>query len=186
MVNLSRLTRAYRYGSRHARGRMLATLIRAGGGQCGPGLEAEAGTTLRWASHAGIRIGSNVRFGRGVILDVPDGGELVIGDEVKIMHYTVVASFARIKIGAGSQIGESCSIRDSDHGLGDTENSLADSNISTETTLGRGVWLGRGVAVLRGSNVGDFARIGANSVVLGSRPIPAGATAVGAPARARR
>ncbi|TQJ49869.1 acyltransferase [Phycicoccus sp. SLBN-51] len=185
MVNLSRLTRAYRYGSRHARGRMLAALIRLGGGQCGPGLEVEAGTTLRWAPHRGLQIGSNVRFGRGVILDVPEGGELVLGDGVKIMHYTVVAAFARVEIGAGSQIGESCSIRDSDHGVGDATNSLADSNISDETRLGQGVWLGRGVAVLRGSTIGDFARVGANSVVLGSRPIPAGAIAVGAPAIAK-
>lgn len=48
-------------------------------------------------------------------------------------------------------------------------------------TLGQGVVVGAGAQVLGGFRVGDGARIGSNAVVV--KPVPAGATAVGNPAR---
>lgn len=47
--------------------------------------------------------------------------------------------------------------------------------------IGNGVEIGSGAAVLGAIKIGDGVRIGANSVVL--RDVPAGAVAVGAPAR---
>ncbi len=47
--------------------------------------------------------------------------------------------------------------------------------------IGRGSWIGERVSVLRGSDIGEFCTIGANSVVKGS--IPDYSIAVGAPAR---
>ncbi len=48
-------------------------------------------------------------------------------------------------------------------------------------TLGRNVVVGAGAQVLGGFEVGDNAKIGSNAVV--TKPVPAGATAVGNPAR---
>jgi serine O-acetyltransferase len=48
-------------------------------------------------------------------------------------------------------------------------------------TLGKGVVVGAGAKVLGGFTVGDGAKIGSNAVVV--KPVPAGATAVGNPAR---
>jgi serine O-acetyltransferase len=48
-------------------------------------------------------------------------------------------------------------------------------------TLGQGVVVGAGAQILGGFTVGDGARIGSNAVVI--KPVPAGATAVGNPAR---
>ena len=48
-------------------------------------------------------------------------------------------------------------------------------------TLGKGVVISAGAKVLGGFTVGDGARVGSNAVVL--KEIPAGATAVGIPAR---
>ncbi len=50
--------------------------------------------------------------------------------------------------------------------------------------IGDNVWLGDGVAVLAGADIGDGCVIGANSVVTG--PIPPRTVAVGAPARVVR
>lgn len=48
-------------------------------------------------------------------------------------------------------------------------------------TLGKGVVVGAGAQILGGFEIGDGARIGSNAVVV--KPVPAGATAVGNPAR---
>ena len=48
-------------------------------------------------------------------------------------------------------------------------------------TLGKDVVIGAGAKVLGGFTVGDGARVGSNAVV--TKPVPAGATAVGNPAR---
>lgn len=48
-------------------------------------------------------------------------------------------------------------------------------------TLGNGVVIGAGAKILGGFTVGDGARVGSNAVVV--KPVPAGATAVGNPAR---
>ena len=47
-------------------------------------------------------------------------------------------------------------------------------------TLGKGVVVGAGAKVLGGFTVGDYAKVGSNSVVV--KPVPAGATAIGIPA----
>ncbi|PLZ27202.1 serine acetyltransferase, partial [Fischerella thermalis WC559] len=47
--------------------------------------------------------------------------------------------------------------------------------------LGKGVEVGAGAKILGNVTIGDYARIGANAVVLCD--VPAGATAVGIPAK---
>lgn len=56
-------------------------------------------------------------------------------------------------------------------------------DLSAAPKLGRGVELGAGAAILGRIIIGDGAKIGANAVVLND--VPAGATAVGIPARHR-
>jgi serine O-acetyltransferase len=53
--------------------------------------------------------------------------------------------------------------------------------VKRHPTLGRNVVVGAGAQVLGGFTVGDGAKIGSNAVV--TKPVPAGATAVGNPAR---
>ena len=55
---------------------------------------------------------------------------------------------------------------------------------ATPITIGDEVWIGRGVTILAGTNIGDGATVGANAVV--TRDVPAGMTVVGIPARAIR
>ncbi len=47
--------------------------------------------------------------------------------------------------------------------------------------LGNNVWLGRGVAVLKGTNIGNHVVVGANAVV--TRSLPDSSVAMGIPAR---
>jgi serine O-acetyltransferase len=82
-----------------------------------------------------------------------------------------------IVIGETTEIGNDCTIYQGVT-LGGT--SLY-KGVKRHPTLGKGVVVSAGAKVLGGFTVGDGARIGSNAVVL--KEIPAGATAVGIPAR---
>ena len=107
----------------------------------------------RWAT--GIEIHPGATIGDGVFID--HGMGVVIGE-------TAV-------------VGDGCTIYQGVT-LGGT--SLTKGS-KRHPTLGRGVVVGAGAKVLGGFDVGDGAAIGSNAVV--TKPVPAGATAVGIPAR---
>jgi len=82
-----------------------------------------------------------------------------------------------IVIGETAQIGEGCTIYQGVT-LGGTSLTRGSKR---HPTLGRNVVVGAGAKVLGGFEVGDNASIGSNAVV--TKAVPAGATAVGIPAR---
>ncbi len=82
-----------------------------------------------------------------------------------------------VVVGETAEIGDGCTIYQGVT-LGGT--SLY-KGTKRHPTLGRNVVVGAGAKVLGGFTVGDGARIGSNAVV--TKPVPAGATAVGIPAR---
>ena len=140
---------------------------------CYPGLHAMV--MHRWA-HACWGVGlkwlgrfiSNVsRFLTGIEIHPA----AVIGSGVFFDHAMGVV------VGETAEIGEGCTIYQGVT-LGGT--SLY-KGAKRHPTLGRNVVVGAGAKVLGGFSVGDGAKIGSNAVV--TKPVPAGATAVGNPAR---
>ena len=114
----------------------------------------------RWVSQVarwftGIEIHPGARLGRRVFID--HGMGVVIGET--------------------AEVGDDCTIYQGVT-LGGT--SLT-RGAKRHPTLGRGVIVGANSQVLGGFAVGDDARIGSSAVVV--KPVPAGATAVGNPAR---
>ena len=95
----------------------------------------------------------------------------IIGDRVFFDHAMGVV------VGETAEIGDGCTIYQGVT-LGGT--SLYKGQ-KRHPTLGRNVVVGGGAKVLGGFTVGDGAKIGSNAVVV--RPVPAGATAIGIPAR---
>ena len=114
----------------------------------------------RWISHWG-------RFLTGI--EIHPGA--TIGQRVFIDHGMGVV------IGETAEIGDDCTIYQGVT-LGGT--SLY-KGAKRHPTLGRDVVVSAGAKVLGGFAVGDGAKIGSNAVVI--KPVPAGATAVGIPAR---
>jgi len=94
-----------------------------------------------------------------------------IGDRVFFDHAMGVV------VGETAEIGDGCTIYQGVT-LGGT--SLY-KGVKRHPTLGRNVVVGAGAKILGGFEVGDNAKIGSNAVV--TKPVPAGATAVGIPAR---
>ena len=95
----------------------------------------------------------------------------VIGERVFFDHAMGVV------VGETAEIGDGCTIYQGVT-LGGTSLYKGEKR---HPTLGRNVVVGGGAKVLGGFTVGDGARIGSNAVVV--KPVPAGATAIGIPAR---
>src|SRR6185369_3166089 len=140
---------------------------------CYPGLHALV--LHRWAHgcwthgwHWPARFISNVsRWWTGI--EIHPGA--TIGRRVFIDHGMGIV------IGETAEVGDECTIYQGVT-LGGT--SLY-KGAKRHPTLGKGVVVSAGAKILGGFTVGDGARVGANAVLL--KPVPAGATAVGIPAR---
>jgi serine O-acetyltransferase len=140
---------------------------------CYPGLHALV--MHRWA-HALWRRGLRwpARFvshvSRGLTgIEIHPGA--IIGRRVFIDHGMGLV------IGETAQVGDECTLY---HGVTLGGTSL-DKGVKRHPTLGRGVIVSAGAKVLGSFTVGDGARVGSNAVLL--QAVPAGATAVGIPAR---
>ena len=109
------------------------------------------------------------------------GGRIEIGDSVFVNYGTSISAHKLVRIGDGSQLGSYVCLMDNDyHSVEDR----AKAGVSKPIILGRNVWLGVRVIVLKGVTIGDNAVIGAGSVV--THDIPANAVAAGVPARVVR
>ena len=129
---------------------------------------------------------SNFQTGEACVLDydatIECFGQLKIGARVIFGHHCTIGCKEHIEIGDDCLLAEMVSIRDHDHNFARTDIPIrAQGATSAPVKIGRDVWLGAKVTVLKGVTIGDGAIVGANAVV--TRDIPAGAIAVGVPAR---
>lgn len=122
-----------------------------------------------------------------VLRTVRPGAELRIGRDVGISGGSICAAY-RVSIGDGCLFGADTLVVDTDfHPVDHPDRRYAPAPEPTErdaVTIGRNVFLGAGVKVLRGSWIGDDAVIGAGSVVRGR--VEAGSIVAGGPLRTLR
>ena len=124
-------------------------------------------TLWRWRLRWLARMSSHIaRFLTGV--EIHPGAN--IGRRVFIDHGMGVV------IGETAEIGDDCTLY---HGV--TLGGVSWNKGKRHPTLGKGVVVGAGAKILGPFIVGDGAKVGSNSVVV--KPVPAGATVVGIPAR---
>ncbi len=109
-----------------------------------------------------IEIGHRVRIGsRCSLWAGPRNGRITLGDDV-LFGPEVFLTAANYRFNEGSPV---------------TKQAMDEGDI----TIGNDVWLGARVMVLPGVTIGDYAVVGAGSIV--TKDIPSAAIAVGAPAR---
>lgn len=128
-----------------------------------------------------IILGKRLHLYRELYLETQEDGVIELGDDVVMSRGTHIVSFSRITIGAGSMIGEYCSIRDANHRFGEGITIRDSGHTSEPITIGSNVWIGRGVAILPGVTIEDYAVVGANAVV--TRSVARGSIVAGVPAK---
>ncbi len=166
-----------------------------------PGFHVGRAPRLLGLSH--MQIGTDFHAGDGLWLEaVVSYGEgadrvrfeprLIVGASARLSDNVHIACLDRVTIGDHLLSGSRVLISDHAHGRYSGEHGSDPAvppaqrplHSSGPVRIGNNVWLGDGVAVLAGADIGDGCVIGANSVVTGT--LPAGSVAVGSPARAIR
>ncbi|MGH9411893.1 MAG: DapH/DapD/GlmU-related protein [Vicinamibacterales bacterium] len=131
--------------------------------------------------NAGIVIGSGVFIGRNTILSCKNGS-IAIADGANIGFNCEIFSASVVTIGRDTLLAAYCYVIGGDHDLSDPSAAvLHQARRSAGVAIGAGAWLGAGTKVLDGVTIGDRAIVGAGAVV--REAVPAGAIAVGVPAR---
>lgn len=92
--------------------------------------------------------------------------KISLGDNVFLNRGSLLTARADISIGNDCLIGPYCVINSGDHSF-DSPNMLIrdQEHKSSAITIGRDVWLGAHVTILRGVRIGDGAIVAAGSVV---------------------
>lgn len=134
---------------------------------------------------ASISLGDGVALDHGVTL-VTKGAQqseprISIGDGCYLNRYTILDAAESIVLGEKCMLGPFCVIIDHDHGLEAGRDVQDQPLVTAPIRLGRAVWLGAHVTVLKGVTIGDGAVIAAGSVV--TKDVAADAIVAGVPAK---
>ena len=109
-----------------------------------------------------------------------ENARIVIGDRVFVNQGAVIGAAESIEIGDDTLIGDFCAIYDSNY----HEIEPGHPDKPRPIVIGRNVWIGSGVLVLPGSEIGDHTVVAARSVVKGT--LPPRVLAAGNPAKVVR
>jgi len=139
-----------------------------------------------------IHFGKNFTSGVGLRIDAFGGkaNQVLIGKNVEVGDYVHIGALDSVVIGDDVLMAGKVYISDHDHGIyrGSGESASLPTQIQSHKSLqispvriGNNVWLGEGVCVLKGVEIGENSIIGAASVV--TKSIPPNSIAVGSPAQ---
>lgn len=138
----------------------------------------------------GVTLGDNVRIREWGWVQVTShltnpGEGLTIGNDTYIGPHCVLGAGGGIVIGRDVTCGAYVQLLAEDHDFSDPQAPINEQGVTRRgVEIGDGCWLGNSVIVLDGVRIGEGAVIGAGAVV--TRDVPAGAIAVGNPARVVR
>ena len=148
----------------------------------------QLGKSILWFADTkgAITIQDHVVLGSFLRLKAAFKGTIHLGKDVFIDDFGYISSFkGAITIGTGTLIGAYCYIVNFDHifPIKDFNNKREskDSFKAADIHIGKYVWIGAHVKILKGVTIGDNAVIGAGAVV--TKDIPANSIAVGSPAK---
>lgn len=143
----------------------------------------EANIEIGTGTMIGVDTTLSAGFGPGQQLG--DDPIITIGDRVVLGRGSHVVGHRRIEIGDDVYTGPSVYVTDQNHRYDDTELPIGRQWPTNQPVrIGAGSWLGTGVVVLPGANIGRNVVVAANSVVRGD--VPDRCVVAGMPARVVR
>ena len=166
----------------------------------GSGLTITAPWEIRNADR--IELGDRVKIGPGSVLNAateypgswlahPEGRHVTqtfdphlrIGNGVTATGGLHVQAFSEIVIEDDVMFARNVFVADGTHArtVGDVPYKYQGIADVAPIRIGRGAWIGNNVVIMPGVSIGEYAIVGANSVV--TRDVPASSVAVGAPAK---
>jgi len=131
-----------------------------------------------------VVLGPRVHIYRGTIIEVGQGGSVIIGEFTHIQGNCNLKGFVSdLRIGSQVQIGPQCTFSPYEHNFDDLSQPIWAQGLRSKgpIVIEDDAWLGVGVRVLEGVTIGRGAIVGAGAVV--TQDIPPYAIAVGVPAR---
>lgn len=145
----------------------------------GPHLDFQLG--IRDGKVGRIAIGDQAWIEHGAAL-CAFGGSINIARRVFLGPHVVVYGHGGVTIGEETLIAMHCCILSSEHAIPTRAEAIRHhADTLLPTNIGRDVWLGAGVKVLGGVNIGDGCVVGAGAVV--TKSLQPYSIAVGVPAR---
>ncbi|MFX3635796.1 MAG: acyltransferase [Candidatus Pristimantibacillus sp.] len=124
--------------------------------------------------------GDNVLIGRSVELRYPE--RLTIGSNVSIHKQCYIDAYGGLRIEDEVSIAHQSSLVSFQHTWEDSSLPIRDNPVTgAAISIGRDVWIGCGVRILAGVDIGERAVVAAGAVV--NKSIAGGMLAVGVPAR---
>lgn len=150
----------------------------------GTGLRVGRRVVLNVGRGANVRIGDGVVLGDDVYVHVFPGATLVLGDGVHINIHARVSAFTRVEVGEQTVLAAFSAIHDHHHRFDLRSPWEKQGYEGAPVTIGKGVLILARVAVTEGVTIGDYSVIGANSVV--THDVPSGTFCGGIPARTIR
>lgn len=131
-----------------------------------------------------ITIGPGCAVLQGALLHCY-GGKISLGTNVTVNPYCVLYGHGGLTIGDNVLVATGCVMISANHNIDDAQTSIRSQGLRCEgIEIEDDVWLGARVVVLDGVTIGRGAVIGAGAVV--TKDIPAGAVALGVPAKVVR
>ena len=123
-------------------------------------------TTIEIGKKAKLFLGNRVRAHSGTRIRVRDNATVVVGNDVAFNYNCLITAKEKIVIGDGCEIGPGVLFYDHDHDV--NGHSIKEQLYKTEPIIiGKDVWIGANVIILRGTQIGDNCVVAAGTVVKG-------------------
>ncbi len=140
--------------------------------------------TIEIGRGATLHLGRWSWIGHGTKIRVHEG-EAFVGAKSVLGQECTITAFQHVSIGRECIIADRVMLIDFDHGVVEAERPVRAQGIyKRDVHVGHNVWIGYGVAILRGVTIGNNCVLGTSTIV--SKDVPDNAVAAGVPVRVLR